>query len=64
MRRQIGSVIDELMPSDVELDQLLDKSKSPESKVLDAEEHNLLHQAVLLLPATLQLSPCFTIWKN
>ncbi len=48
--------LDELMPTDTELHQLLlDESKSPENKVLDAEQRNLLHQAVLLLPAALRV---------
>ncbi len=47
---------DELMPSDSEFHQLLrDKSESPENRILDAEERDLLHQAVLLLPATLRV---------
>ena len=47
---------DELMPNDAELHQLLrDESESPEDKVLKAEEHNLLHQAVLRLPPTLRV---------
>jgi len=48
--------LDELMPDDAELNRLLlDESQSPEHKVLDAEQHNLLHQAVLHLPSTLRV---------
>jgi RNA polymerase sigma-70 factor (ECF subfamily) len=48
--------LDELMPDEAELHRLLlDESDSPEHRVLDAEQHNLLHQAVLQLPSTLRV---------
>lgn len=48
--------LDELMPDDAELQRLfLDGARSPESTVLRAEEHNLLHKAVLRIPAPLRL---------
>jgi len=48
--------LDELMPNEVELKQLLlDAAKSPEGNVLHAEERQLLHQAVLRIPSSLRL---------
>jgi RNA polymerase sigma-70 factor (ECF subfamily) len=48
--------LDELMPSDEELGQLLqDAGEGPEGNLLDAEQHHLLHQAVLRIPATLRI---------
>jgi RNA polymerase sigma-70 factor (ECF subfamily) len=47
---------DELMPTDSEFHRLLrDESESPENRMLDAEKRDLLHQAVLVLPATLRV---------
>lgn len=47
---------DELMPSEAELKQLLhDTAKSPERKLLHAEERQLLHKAVLKIPTQLRL---------
>src|SRR5665213_2613275 len=48
--------LDELMPDDAELGRLLqDAAESPESNVLHAEQHSLLHQAVLRIPAPLRI---------
>lgn len=48
--------LDELMPDDSELNRLLsDQSESPEHRAMDAEQHNLLHQAVLHLPPKLRV---------
>ena len=48
--------LDKLMPSDEELGLLLqDSGKSPESSLLQAEEHHLLHQAILRIPAILRI---------
>jgi RNA polymerase sigma-70 factor (ECF subfamily) len=48
--------LDELMPSDEELGLLLqDAGKSPELSLLQAEQHHLLHQAILRIPATLRI---------
>ena len=48
--------LDELMPSDEELGLLLqDAGKSPEGKLLQAEQHRLLHQAILRIPAPLRI---------
>ncbi len=46
----------ELMPSDEELGMLLqDAGKGPERNLLDAEQHHLLHQAILLIPGPLRI---------
>jgi len=48
--------LDELMPDDAELGLLLaDAPAGPESDLLHAERHNLLHQAVLRIPAPLRM---------
>ena len=48
--------LDELMPDDAELGLLLaDAAAGPESDLLHAERHNLLHQAVLRIPAPLRM---------
>jgi RNA polymerase sigma-70 factor (ECF subfamily) len=48
--------LDELMPNDEELGLLLqDAGKSPESSMLETEQHALLHQAILRIPATLRI---------
>jgi RNA polymerase sigma-70 factor (ECF subfamily) len=48
--------LDELMPSDEELGLLLqDAGKSPELSLLKAEQHHLLHQAILRIPAPLRI---------
>jgi RNA polymerase sigma-70 factor (ECF subfamily) len=48
--------LDELMPSDEELGLLLqDAGKSPEGNLLQAEQHHLLHQAILRIPAPLRI---------
>ncbi|HVC47375.1 MAG TPA: sigma-70 family RNA polymerase sigma factor [Terracidiphilus sp.] len=48
--------LDELMPGDAELGRLLeDPSPGPEALTLRAEQHQLLHQAVLGLPAPLRI---------
>ena len=48
--------LDELMPSDEELGMLLqDADKSPELSLLHAEQHHLLHQAILRIPSPLRI---------
>src|ERR1035438_9257643 len=48
--------LDELMHSDEELGRLLgDAEEGPESNLLHAEQHHLLHQAILRIPATLRI---------
>jgi len=48
--------LDELMPDDAELGRLLqDAAASPEGDLLDAERADLLHRAVLRLPAPLRM---------
>ncbi len=48
--------LDELMPDGVELGRLLaDAAESPEDNLLHAEQHHLLHQAVLQIPANLRI---------
>ncbi len=48
--------LDELMPDGEELGRLLqDAAESPEGNVLHAEQHDLLHQAVLRIPAPLRI---------
>src|ERR1017187_5223773 len=48
--------LDLLMPSDEELGLLLqDAGKSPEGNLLHAEQHHLLHQAILRIPAPLRI---------
>src|ERR1022692_5328554 len=48
--------LDELMPSDEELGLLLqDAAEGPESNLLQAEQHYLLHQAILRVPALLRI---------
>ncbi len=48
--------LDELMPDDAELGRLLqDAAESPEGALLHAEQHQLLHQAVLQIPPALRM---------
>jgi RNA polymerase sigma-70 factor (ECF subfamily) len=48
--------LDELMPDGEELGLLLqDAGKSPEGNLLHAEQHHLLHQAILRIPAALRI---------
>ncbi len=48
--------LDELMPDDAELGRLLhDVRESPEGNLLQAEQHQLLHRAVLRIPAPLRI---------
>ncbi|MFP5237388.1 MAG: sigma-70 family RNA polymerase sigma factor [Acidobacteriota bacterium] len=47
--------LDELMPGEVEMQLLLSGEDSPERNVLHAEQHHLLHQAVLHIPSSLRL---------
>ena len=48
--------LDDLMPDEAEMGRLLqDAAESPESHLLHAEQHHLLHQAVLRLPVQLRL---------
>src|ERR1035438_4433280 len=48
--------LDELMHSDEELGRLLgDAEEGPERNLLHAEQHHLLHQAILRIPATLRI---------
>lgn len=62
MRRKVANApsrtlsLDELMPDDAELGRLLqDAAATPETNVLHAEQHQLLHQAVLRIPAPLRI---------
>jgi len=48
--------LDELMPDDAELGRLLqDAAEGPEGNLLHSEQHQLLHQAVLRIPAPLRI---------
>src|ERR1017187_1507818 len=48
--------LDDLMPDDAELGRLLqDAAESPEGNLLHAEQHHLLHQAVLQIPVQLRI---------
>ncbi len=48
--------LDELMPDETERGRLLeDAQESPESNLLHAEQHHLLHQAVLRIPVELRI---------
>ena len=48
--------LDELMPDEMEMAQLLeDAAKEPESHLLRGEQHRLLHQAILRIPAQLRI---------
>jgi RNA polymerase sigma-70 factor (ECF subfamily) len=48
--------LDELMPDEAELGRLLqDAAAGPEANLLYAEQHHLLHQAVLRIPAQLRI---------
>jgi RNA polymerase sigma-70 factor (ECF subfamily) len=48
--------LDELMPDEAELGRLLqDAGESPEGNVLQAEQHQLLHQTILRIPARLRI---------
>ncbi len=48
--------LDELMPDEAELERLLqDGAEGPESDMLHAEQHHLLHQAVLRIPPNLRI---------
>lgn len=48
--------LDELMPDGEELSRLIrDAAEGPEGNLLHAEQHHLLHQAILLVPATLRI---------
>lgn len=48
--------LDELMPDEAELGRLLqDAGESPEGNLIQAEQHHLLHQAVLRIPVQLRI---------
>jgi RNA polymerase sigma-70 factor (ECF subfamily) len=48
--------LDELMPDEAELERLLrDAAEGPENAALRAEQHHMLHQAVLRIPAPLRI---------
>ena len=48
--------LDELMPNDEELGRLMqDAAEGPEGNLLHAEQHYLLHQAILRIPALLRI---------
>ena len=62
MRRKVASAprhilsLDELMPDEAELGRLLqDAAEGPEGNLLHAEQHYLLHQAVLHIPVQLRM---------
>src|SRR5579859_3598918 len=48
--------LNELMPDELELSRLLqDAAESPEGNLVHAEQHHLLHQAILRIPAQLRI---------
>jgi len=48
--------LDELMPDETEMGRMLeDPAESPEANLLHAEQHHLLHQAVLRIPVQLRI---------
>jgi RNA polymerase sigma-70 factor (ECF subfamily) len=48
--------LDELIPDEVELERLLrDAARNPEGNLLYAEQHHLIHQAVLRIPVQLRI---------
>jgi len=48
--------LDALMPDEIELGRMLqDAAESPEGNLLHAEQHHLLHQAVLRIPVQLRI---------
>ena len=47
--------LDEMMPDWAELQQLAQQPSSPENHAIDAQQHQLLHQAVLRLPAPFRI---------
>jgi RNA polymerase sigma-70 factor (ECF subfamily) len=47
--------LDELIPDDEELKRLLNTESHPERDAIQAEQHQLLHQAVLRLPTVLRM---------
>jgi RNA polymerase sigma-70 factor (ECF subfamily) len=48
--------LDELIPDEVELERLLrDAAENPEGNLLYAEQHHLIHQAVLRIPVQLRI---------
>ena len=48
--------LDELIPDEVELERLLrDAAETPEGNLLYAEQHHLIHQAVLRIPVQLRI---------
>jgi RNA polymerase sigma-70 factor (ECF subfamily) len=48
--------LDELMPDETELGRLLqDSAANPEGNLLHAEQHHLVHQAILRIPASLRI---------
>jgi RNA polymerase sigma-70 factor (ECF subfamily) len=48
--------LDELIPDEVELERLLrDAAENPEGNLLSAEQHHLIHQAVLCIPVQLRI---------
>jgi len=48
--------LDELMPDEAELERLLkDAAEGPESNVLEAEQNQMLHQAILKIPPALRI---------
>jgi RNA polymerase sigma-70 factor (ECF subfamily) len=48
--------LDELMPDELELGRLMqDAAESPDRNLLHAEQHHLLHQAVLRIPVQLRI---------
>jgi RNA polymerase sigma-70 factor (ECF subfamily) len=62
MRRKAASAprqmlsLDELMPDEAELGRLLqDAGENPENNLIHAEQHHLLHQAVLRIPVQLRI---------
>ncbi len=57
--------LDELMPDDAELGRLLqDAAEGPEGNLLHAEQHHLLHQAILQSRRPCAWFWCSTIWRS
>ena len=53
------------MPDEVELGRLLrDAAESPESMLLHAEQHHLLHQASCISPSNCALFLYFMTWRS
>ena len=57
--------LDELLPDDAELGRMLqDEAEGPEDHLIHAEQHHLLHKAILNIPAQLRIVLCSTTWRT